>query len=188
MPDSLVAPRDFVIRVSGRGSAQLLDRVAARTGETRAQIADRVAASPLVKSRAVAAFIVPSLALLLTALHARRRRLVAEHVLLAIHLQTFLFLAVGELAVLAAMFGFADGLLHRLGAVPGSAAHRTFLHVLALSLVVATAVGHLHAALRRVYGLRRWEAAWRAAAIAVALPLVLAFTQKLLILAVAAAR
>jgi hypothetical protein len=115
---------------------------------------------------------VPAIASILAVLMARRRRLLAEHALLAIHLQTFLLVAAvgvigGGFAVVAAA-GRLAGWLGR-----NRVAWRDDSLDLVAPFVVLGVVAHVHAAMRRAYDLPRWAAAWRAAALVVALPFAL---------------
>jgi hypothetical protein len=147
------------------------DAVARRHGETRAAMAQRVARSSFVGSRYSAALLVPALAAVLALLLAGRRRLLAEHALFAIHAQCFLLmLAAGTLGSVHG-FGWIAGHVGR--AVGIHQASDLFVSLAAGSVLLgstALLVGHLRAALRRVYGLTRWAAAWRVAVLVLAIP------------------
>ncbi|MDF1502256.1 DUF3667 domain-containing protein [Roseisolibacter sp. H3M3-2] len=152
--------------------ARRFDGYAARHGETRAQLLARVGRSPLLTSRTANTMLVPVVAVILSVLMARRRRLLAEHALLAIHLQTFLLVATvgvifGGFAVVAAAARVAGWLGRNRAAWMDDALD------LAAPFVVAGIVAHVYAAMRRAYALPRWGAAWRAVALVVALPFAL---------------
>jgi hypothetical protein len=152
--------------------ARRFERIAARHGETRAQLLARVGKSPLLTSRAANTALVPAIASILAVLMARRRRLLAEHALLAIHLQTFLLVAaVGVIGGGFAVVAAAGRLAAWLGR--NRAAWRDDSLDLVAPFVVLGVVAHVHAAMRRAYDLPRWAAAWRAAALVVALPFAL---------------
>ena len=185
---SLVSPQKMILREATHPGNGVFTLLASRSGETLAHMATRVSASPLVESRTIAAFLVPVLALLLAALLAGRRRLIAEHVLLAIHLQTFLFLLTyGMNATL-----YASGwVARRLDRAFGLGWSPRAIDVIAGAVVIAVAavlVGHAYAALRRVYELPNRGAAWRAVVLTLATPIVLSLTQTVIVVLVAAAR
>jgi hypothetical protein len=153
-------------------SARRFERIAARHGETRAQLLARVGRSPLLASRAANTMLVPVIATILAALMARRRRLLAEHALLAIHLQTFLLVTtVGVIVGGFAVVAVAGRLATWLGR--SRAAWMDDSLDLVAPFVVLGIVAHVHAALRRAYGLPRWAATWRAVVLVVALPFAL---------------
>jgi hypothetical protein len=179
LPMKPMNPRVFIDNKNPAAPiARHFDAVAARHGETRATMADRVAKSPFVGARYAAALLVPGMAAILTVLLLGRRRLLAEHVLFAIHAESFLLVVVAFLFASVFPVGYVAGRIGRLAGVRHlSDAGATALggaFVLACTLVLG---GHLHAALRRVYALGRWGAAWRAAALLAALPFAFYFGQ-----------
>jgi hypothetical protein len=186
LPLQRLTPEKQIVGTRGAGAGDLFARIAARNGETRAQLAEHVGRSPLVQPRMIAAYIVPALAALLTLLLAGRRRLVAEHVVLATHLQTFLLTLTAGTAVGILAGGWVSARLFR----TGERASELELAIGIGGVLVAAAallVGHLYGALRRVYGLAAAGAMWRAVTLAVAAPIAVSMTQSLVVIAVAAA-
>lgn len=187
LPVRPIDPRAFITNRNPHPAvARHFDAIAARHGETRVTMAARVARSPYVGSRYSAALLVPALAAMLTLLLVGRRRLLAEHLLFAIHAQSFLLIAVGATAGSVWPVGWIAG---RLGRALG-VLHPTDVAVSVLAgLVVLTAcvvlVGHVHTALRRVYDLGRWGAAWRTTVLLVATPFALYVGQFVLVYLVA---
>jgi hypothetical protein len=185
LPLRNLSPEKLILRTRGQGSQDIFSRIAAKNGETIAQFAEHVGRSPLVQPRLVSAYIVPVLATLLTVLLAGRRRLLAEHVLLATHLQTFLLILAAGVGVGVLAGGWISAKLFRTSG-PASDLELA-IGIGGVLLAGATLlVGHLYSALRRVYGLGGAAAAWRAVALAAAAPVAVSVTQSLVVIAVAA--
>jgi len=186
LPGNLVSPATAVATAApGTLPARMFDPIAKRRGETRRALAARVAQSPLLAPRATAALLAPAIAGLLLVLLAGRRRLIAEHVLFAIHLQTFLLVHVAATLALAALAGRLSGVIER---AFGTRFTETGFALLLGPILLAAAVilvGHVYRALRRVYALNAGAAAWRAAALLSAVPVTLAALRYLIVYGVA---
>jgi hypothetical protein len=178
--------------ITGNSPASPIGRqfatAAARRGETRAQMAVRVRRSPLTTPRTTAALLAPVLAALATLLLARRGRLVAEHVLFAVHLQTFLLVYA---AITLGSYGIARSLRPVVARVVGTLRAESALEgMLGSILIVATVLlaRHVTVALQRVYGLGLVGAAWRAVALVAATPFAIVTARAALVYLVALAR
>jgi hypothetical protein len=144
-------------------------------------ITSAVSRSPVTSPRTTAGLLAPVIAGVVALLLLRRRRLLAEHVLFAIHLQTFLLVHAAVTMASFAAIGRIGGAVARALDVPASAERFKGIVVAVIVLSAAILLRHVVSALRNVYGLGRVGAAWRAVLLLGAIPLGLAFGRMALV-------